>query len=565
MNAKSLVKLLLLGAAVKNRRGIVSTARRVRGKKGGGSAWVVNNLHWLVPAAAVLYLWQAIGNLFAAVGVALLFTVAVLGGWFWWRAKKTGVSWRTSVQELQRRQRLHKQWPKALAAAGIKVPVKLRRLTGDKAGDLSATVSGGQVPPETLMKAAPTLAPMVGCREVSVKQVGYSGAVKLRFLWSDPLAEVIKPAQIRSAPAGVAPIGVNEFGKVHGIPVLNSKGESIFTPTLIGGISGSGKSTALWALLGGFLVLGVPVRLRVIDPAGGVELAALQQALDPDAEGGFRVHRYASTWTEGTKVIEDAHKAMHARLRSMAGQTRAHKPTLAEPLDLIVIDEFLQSPATLKKADSKLAEVMSLGRKAGYSVVALTQIGHADSLGAIRELFAERLVFATRTREQTVTILGSGQADTPPPAHRIDKKATPGVGYQVNDDGAVRFRTVFYDDAQVHEIAHGHVPRGMERFGQVEERVTHHALYRFYTPDRQLAYVGETNDPRRRLEEHRKGSPWFKQVDPQLTKVVWFETKAEALAAEREAVERELPLWNTEYNRSNPLRRVSERVLSLVA
>lgn len=92
-------------------------------------------------------------------------------------------------------------------------------------------------------------------------------------------------------------------------------------------------------------------------------------------------------------------------------------------------------------------------------------------------------------------------------------------------------------------------------------------LYRFrvYHPDDMtlqpeqrrvvIGYIGETvRQPLARLLEHLYDQPWADtivgwDVDPRV-----FAGKAAVLEAERFAVETELPLYNVEWNRANPLR-----------
>src|SRR3954447_12339252 len=170
------------------------------------------------------------------------------------------------------------------------------------------------------MKGLVAMAEVVagGCREARLRPVGNTGTVELHFLWGDPLARTVLPGALPAAAAGSAPYGLSDAGRPVALPILNAAGECVFTPLLIAGQSGSGKSSALWATLLGFLVQGIPVRLRVADPAGGVELAALEDALTDALEetqrhgptepatgltgrttdargiaGVFRVHRYA--------------------------------------------------------------------------------------------------------------------------------------------------------------------------------------------------------------------------------------------------------------------------------
>jgi predicted GIY-YIG superfamily endonuclease len=72
-----------------------------------------------------------------------------------------------------------------------------------------------------------------------------------------------------------------------------------------------------------------------------------------------------------------------------------------------------------------------------------------------------------------------------------------------------------------------------------EERT---AVYRFYAADETLLYVGVTQRFGTRWSNHAKGKPWWPQVARQA--VVWYDTRAEALAIETEAIKTENPVHN---------------------
>lgn len=70
-----------------------------------------------------------------------------------------------------------------------------------------------------------------------------------------------------------------------------------------------------------------------------------------------------------------------------------------------------------------------------------------------------------------------------------------------------------------------------------------HTLYRFKDEHGRLLYVGITNNPAVRMNQHRADKPWWDQV---ATMEMEHHPSREALAeAEREAIRNELPYWNT--------------------
>lgn len=68
------------------------------------------------------------------------------------------------------------------------------------------------------------------------------------------------------------------------------------------------------------------------------------------------------------------------------------------------------------------------------------------------------------------------------------------------------------------------------------------ALYRHYDADNACLYVGVTNNPKRRLAEHKSRSVWAEQIDR--VEVKWMRTREEALSEERAAIIIDRPLFN---------------------
>ena len=72
--------------------------------------------------------------------------------------------------------------------------------------------------------------------------------------------------------------------------------------------------------------------------------------------------------------------------------------------------------------------------------------------------------------------------------------------------------------------------------------MTQTAVYRHYDADGQLLYVGISSRPLRRGYEHSISAHWAERVS--VTKQEWFESRAEAAAAERKAIRAERPIAN---------------------
>jgi predicted GIY-YIG superfamily endonuclease len=75
-------------------------------------------------------------------------------------------------------------------------------------------------------------------------------------------------------------------------------------------------------------------------------------------------------------------------------------------------------------------------------------------------------------------------------------------------------------------------------------------LYRHYDRRGKLLYVGISNDPKRRIKEH-KDKEWYKYI----TKVTYvkYKTRDKALKEEEKAIKKEKPIYNKVHNRNRSL------------
>jgi predicted GIY-YIG superfamily endonuclease len=84
---------------------------------------------------------------------------------------------------------------------------------------------------------------------------------------------------------------------------------------------------------------------------------------------------------------------------------------------------------------------------------------------------------------------------------------------------------------------------------------TGHALYIFRTINKRCLYVGRTNNPRRRWNEHQGDKDWYPQVA--IREVFHYPSLAALIEAERKAIKRERPVYNVVHNLDNRRRRVA--------
>ena len=78
------------------------------------------------------------------------------------------------------------------------------------------------------------------------------------------------------------------------------------------------------------------------------------------------------------------------------------------------------------------------------------------------------------------------------------------------------------------------------------------AVYRLFDGSGRLLYIG-MGDGRARLKSHLRSKPWRHDIDQGKTVVAWFDTRAEAAAAETEAIQAERPAHNV-VHRPRPSR-----------
>lgn len=71
------------------------------------------------------------------------------------------------------------------------------------------------------------------------------------------------------------------------------------------------------------------------------------------------------------------------------------------------------------------------------------------------------------------------------------------------------------------------------------------ALYRHFNTDGVLLYVGMTSAPAQRMTHHASNSAWGREVAT--VTLEWFDSKQEALEAERVAIETEAPRNNCQH------------------
>jgi len=279
------------------------------------------------------------------------------------------------------------------------------------------------------------------------------GRVVLSLMTHDSLTAPVTPLDASDCPdLSALPIAVGEDGRPVTVRLLG-------THVLLVGATGAGKSSVIWALLhaaGPSIASGV-VRVWVVDPKGGMELAAGQPMFTRFCHGDT---------TDGTshevayaELLEDAVTVMRNRQARLRGVTRLHTPTVAEPLVLVVVDELaaLTSYVTDRDAKRRISAALSLllsqGRAVGVSVVAAIQDPRKETLPS-RDLFPTRVGLRMVDGDQVDMVLGDGARRRGAHCDLIPE-VLPGVGYLARDGSAacVRVRFPHLDDPSVAAMA----------------------------------------------------------------------------------------------------------------
>ena len=318
---------------------------------------------------------------------------------------------------------------------------------------------------------------------------------------------------------------------------------SLTKSLLVGGESESGKSNLMWHLISEMNAFGIPYRLTVVDPAGGVELN--------DLEHSPFTRRYIDRAYDVQRVVDSYHYDMNQRLEWMKKhRIRTHNPSPSRPLEILVIDELLLCKDQLKDgALSPLGEVLSVGRKARFIVWGCSQLGQKESIGAIRDLFTQRICLRTRTQETTDAVLGTGSTHDGARCHRITR---PGEGYVFTDTTGTYTKFFAPLVVETASVAAGGVSSPLIalkhrqlRRGPSKGTTFVYKLFDSYDTDRPC-YVGVSDNPRGQFKEHQKTWPQeeWESIIPQRTEILKFSTRDEALLMVTNLIKFYAPKYN---------------------
>jgi DNA segregation ATPase FtsK/SpoIIIE, S-DNA-T family len=240
---------------------------------------------------------------------------------------------------------------------------------------------------------------------------------------------------------------------------------------LVVGVTGSGKGSVIWSVLGGIgpAIASGLVQVWAIDPKGGMELGLgrdlftrfaghISHAPTGPASSAAGVDA-SEEWEAMAVLLEDAVRLMRYRASRLVGVARTHVPTVAEPLLVVVVDEIaaLTAYCTDRKLRARIEGALGLlltqGRAVGVSLLCAVQDPRKDVVGA-RHLFPVKIALRLDEADQVDMVLGDGARDRGACADQISE-ATPGVGY-VKEDGRrepIRVRASYHSDDSVRWLA----------------------------------------------------------------------------------------------------------------
>ncbi|GAB4080843.1 hypothetical protein GCM10028783_17910 [Modestobacter muralis] len=461
----------------------IGRAPAARGQVNGGAsedAWLealvggVLGLAWSVSVTIVQVVWRYPGTVFGGLvvlavyrsyGSTVLLVVVVvivvvvlvvrLGYPEFWSVRVAGPRFRYC-----KRRSVRRQWRGTCEAVGLST-VRVSHRTGartfwtpglsqlrwsSRTGMVLAArvrVLAGQTV-DDLAGCAETLASAFGARSVRVRATGPNTA-DVSWLFTDSLAGVLAPLPVEAVPNLVAlPVGVQEDGTPWRLRLAG-------THLLIVGVTGAGKGGVIWSLLRalGPTIRSGLVQVWAVDGKGGMELAP----------GRPLFTHLATTAETGVELLEEAATVLAARAARLAGTTRKHEPTVAEPLLVVLVDELALLTAYVPdrklrdRAEKALAMIATQGRAPGVVLVAALQDPRKEVVG-LRNLFPTKIALRLDEKAQVDMVLGDGARDAGALCHQIPE-TSPGVTY-VKVDGQrepVRVRSAYLDDDHIAALA----------------------------------------------------------------------------------------------------------------
>ena len=222
--------------------------------------------------------------------------------------------------------------------------------------------------------------------------------------------------------------------------------------TLIIGLTGSGKGSAIASIIAALCRCSEPWELSFVDLKMGTEAAYYEHLIT----------RHAYTLQDAATLVDELLDMVRQRATALHGQTRNLEPTAEYPMQILVIDEAAELSAGVDKKTKELSqhilqaldELLRLGRAWGFSCIAATQDPRVESF-KLRPRFPQRLCLRVNDEAEAKMCMGN---------HAIDAGATPwllssdkpGACWFASTEGGnpLLFRFRFYTDEEIRGFTH---------------------------------------------------------------------------------------------------------------
>lgn len=359
----------------------------------------------------------------------------------------------------QQIRRIKRRWVTVCTDVGLAKPgaatgaKRVPRIVGVKATNVGVQLRlrGGSIAsPENIAKKGDAIRAAYGARGIDTRPSPDRPSITLMDLvMRDPFASVVKVADIPEPkrPGGglIVATGIDSWG--------GAVARDLRLPTLLVGGKGSGKSSEVWVCLERLDALGIPYRVRVFDPKGGVEFSDLRDV-------AYVYESDATRWPEFLgAVLGGMERRLDVMQKRGIRKLTAEHFTLDEPFDLTIIDELLTVAAFSDKRtkvnfrdrkinteDAWTKIFLSQCRAAGYSVLACTQLSQKSGVGDMRDMFDYTTVLRVPS-DDIVRAVGYDPALCP--AHMIPAgEKYGGIGFQMTEDGPVKYRAAYLNDKE---------------------------------------------------------------------------------------------------------------------
>lgn len=225
--------------------------------------------------------------------------------------------------------------------------------------------------------------------------------------------------------------------------------------TLIIGLTGSGKGSAIASIIAALCRCPEPWQLNFVDLKRGTE-AAFYEGL---------IARKAYTLQDAVELVDSLLEMVNSRADKLHGQTRNLEPSTTYPQQILVIDEAAELATGVDKKTREtsqhllqsLDELLRIGRSWGFSCIAATQDPRVESF-KLRPRFPQRLCLRVNDESEAKMCMGN---------HAIDAGATPWLlssdkpgacWYASTEGGSPQcFRFRYYSDDEIRAL--NHAPR----------------------------------------------------------------------------------------------------------